>query len=98
MTWFAMPVSVQISNIGSEVNRAIRYKNKGDMQKAANFCNKAIEFFEIIKQDPKNSRRINEFNCCIDELTDYFIGDNEFKTNDEMLHRYYDAFLFTDQR
>ena len=42
--WFDMPVWVQISNIGSEVARAIRWKKKGDMQKAENFCNKAIDF------------------------------------------------------
>ena len=32
--WFTMPVSMQISNVGSEVARAIRYKNNGDQQKA----------------------------------------------------------------
>ena len=26
--WFSMPVGMQISNIGSEVNRAIRWKKK----------------------------------------------------------------------
>ena len=40
--WFEMPVTKQISNIGSEVARAIRWKNKGDYQKARNFCNKAM--------------------------------------------------------
>ena len=28
MSWFAMPVGVQISNVGSEVHRAIRWKKK----------------------------------------------------------------------
>ena len=27
--WFAMLVAVQISNVGSEVNRAIKYKSQG---------------------------------------------------------------------
>ena len=93
ISWFAMPVSLQISNIGSEVARAIRYKNKGDQQKAANFCNKAIEFLKIIEEDPKNKRRKAEFDFCIEELTDYFLGSNEYQTTDKMLSSYYDAFL-----
>ena len=93
VTWFAMPVSMQISNIGSEVSRAIRYKNKGDEAKATNFCNKAIEFLQLIEEDPKNKHRKGEFDFCIEELKDYFLGDNEYHTNDMMLKKYYDAFL-----
>ena len=58
MRWFAMPVYEQISNIGSEVARAIRYKKRGDDQKARNFCDKAIEFWEMSKRDPKNKHRL----------------------------------------
>lgn len=91
--WFEMPVSMQISNVGSEVARAIRYKNKNDDQKAANFCKKAIEFLRAIEKDPKNKNHIGEFDFCIEELEDYFLGNNEYNTTDEMLTRYYDAFI-----
>lgn len=93
LRWFAMPVYEQISNIGSEVARAIRYKNRGDIQKTHNFCDKAIEFWEMSKRDPKNKHRIGEFDCAIEELSDYFKGDNKYNTSDEILRRYYDAFL-----
>lgn len=91
--WFDMPVWMQISNIGSEVARAIRWKKKGDMQKAENFCNKAIDFWRLSIKDPKNKYRTDEFECAIDELKDYFLGDNNYQTTDEVLTRYYDAFL-----
>ena len=93
ISWFNMPVSMQISNVGSEVARAIRYKNKGDAEKATNFCKKAIEFLKIIEADPKNKHRKGEFDFCIEELTDYFLGENEYQTTDAMLKNYYDAFL-----
>ena len=93
LRWFEMPVWMQISNIGSEVARAIRWKNKGDSQKAENFCKKAIDFWHLSEADPKNKHRIGEFECAIDELQDYFMGDNKFQTTDEILRRYYDAFL-----
>ena len=93
LRWFEMPVWMQISNIGSEVARAIRWKNKGNKVKAENFCNKAIDFWHLSEKDPKNKHRINEFECAIDELKDYFLGSNEYQTTDEILTKYYDAFL-----
>ena len=88
-----MPVAVQISNVGSEVNRAIKYKSKGETEKAERFMNKAIQLLELSKQDPKNRHRRQEFECAIEELIDYFIGNNIYQTTDEVLLRYYDAFL-----
>ena len=90
---FAMPVGVQISNVGSEVHRAISWKNRGDEQKKINFFLKAIEFIELMKEDPKNQYRKRELDCCIDELRDYFTGENIYNTTEEQLIRYYDAFL-----
>jgi len=91
--WFNMPIAVQLANVGGEVDRAIRWKNKNDSQKADNFCNKAIDFLELSIRDPKNKGRVDELTCAVDELRDYFLGDNSFGTTDEVLIRYYDAFL-----
>lgn len=93
MRWFAMPISEQISNIGSEVNRAIKYKNKNESEKATRFCLKAIELIRLSEEDPKNINRINELNFAAEELEDYFIGDNLYGTTPNVLIRYYDAFL-----
>lgn len=93
VNWFAMPIGVQISNVGSEVHRAIRWKNRGDVQKKKSFCMKAIEFLELMKKDPKNQHRKGELDCCIDELQDYLMGENLYHTTEEQLVRYYDAFL-----
>ena len=58
-----------------------------------NNMNKAIQLLELSKQDPKNRHRRQEFECAIEELIDYFIGNNIYQTTDEVLLRYYDAFL-----
>lgn len=93
VSWFAMPIGVQISNVGSEVHRAINWKNRGDVQKKNSFCMKAIEFLELMKKDPKNCHRKGELDCCIDELKDYLMGENIYNTTEEQLIKYYDAFL-----
>lgn len=93
LTWFTMPVGIQLANVGSEVNRAIQWKKRGNEQRAVNFCNKAIEFLKLIKEDPKNEHRKRELDFCIEELKDYFLGENIWKTTDETLMKYYDAFI-----
>ena len=60
INWFEMPIDKQLANVGGEVNRAINWKNRGNEQRTAGFCNKAIEFLEIIKMDPKNKNRTGE--------------------------------------
>lgn len=91
--WFRMSVEDQISNIGSEVNRAINWENKGNIERSRNFCNKAKELLQLSIEDPKNRHRVSEFFNCICELDDRFFGDNKYNTTDEMLRKYYDAFL-----
>ena len=91
--WFSLPISVQISNIGGEVTRAIRWKNKNDRAKMLSSYKKAIEFLILTQRDPKNIHRRGELQAAIEELADFFIGENIYKTNDEILLKYYDAFI-----
>lgn len=92
-TWFEMPIELQISNIGSEVSRAILWKNRGNSERSAAFCRKAIELLYLSIQDSKNAHRKGELSFCIDELTDYFLGENIYETTDVALQKYYDAFI-----
>ena len=91
--WFAMSIQEQISNVGSEVGRAINWKNKGNEKRKEGFCFKAIDYLQLTIEDPKNYHRIGELIFCIRELQDYFLGGNYYNTTDEMLKKYYDAFL-----
>ena len=93
MRWFNMPIGMQLANVGSEVARAIRWKNKNDREKQERFCAKAIELLELTKDDPKNEHRQGELDFCIEELEDFFRGENYYQTTDAMLIRYYDAFI-----
>lgn len=91
--WYNMRIEDQISNIGSEVHRAIKWDNQGNHERACNFCNKAKELLQLSMEDPKNRHRRGELFNAICELDDRFLGDNSFHTSDEVLIRYYDAFI-----
>ena len=46
-----------------------------------------------MQADPKNQNRKGELGCCIDELEDYFMGENKYNTSEDQLIRYYDDFI-----
>ena len=91
--WFAMPVGTQIANIGGEVERAIRWKNKNNTLRMMEFYNKALDLLSLSKRDPKNIHRLGELGFCEEELTDFFVGENYYNTTEEMLLKFYNAFL-----
>ena len=81
--WFALQVA-----------EAIRWKEKGDHQKTRNFCNSAIELLILTEEDPKHGRcAVEEFNNAVEELRDYFLGDNIYGTTDKVLMHYYGPFM-----
>jgi hypothetical protein len=83
LKWFSMPVGHQMYNIGSEVGRAIKWKNN-ELRKI-NFTIKAIELLGLTKSDPKNAVRFEELNFYEYELLDYILGKTFIKTMTKVL-------------
>lgn len=46
-----------------------------------------------MKADPKNQYRKGELAGCINELKDYFMGENLYGTTEEQLANDYDVFI-----
>lgn len=57
------------------------------------FYRKAIDLLRLTEKDPKNRHRSGELQFCEEELADYFLGENLYNTTEDMLKRYYDAFI-----
>lgn len=93
MKWWKMSIGEQIGNVGSEVARAIRRKNKNDILGAQEFCIHAIEMLCYTKQDPKNVHRRKELSYAQEEILDYVLGENLYQNDDQSIMKWYDAFL-----
>jgi hypothetical protein len=86
---FEMSIGDQIYNVGSEVARAIKWKNQQNYQRQLNFGIKAIELMGLIKMDPKNTKRFDELNFYEQELIDYLFGGNVYENTDENIMKIY---------
>jgi hypothetical protein len=87
----------QMASVGSEVERAISWRNKGNTDYSTRAFERALELPDLTLADKKNRGRMKE-PCRVREmLVDYFCGKNEYSSTDEARQRYSHAFAYAAQ-
>jgi hypothetical protein len=95
--WFELDLVEQLANIGSEVERTISWRNKGNADYSNRAFERALELLDLTLADKKNRGRLKE-PCRVREmLVDYFCGKNEYSSTDEAWHKYFHAFAWAAQ-
>ncbi|MCM8801433.1 MAG: hypothetical protein NC912_05455 [Candidatus Omnitrophica bacterium] len=96
--WFKMPFLEQMANIGSEVHRAINWKNKNELEYSKKAVERALELLYLTIEDPKNKSHLKELTRLREFLIDYFYFDNIYNSSDEFWHKYFYAFNYALSR
>ena len=91
--WFSMRLVEQMANIGSEIERTIkwRHKNEGYSERA---FERALELLDLTIDDRKNLDRLKELTRLREALADHFVFDNSYESSDKSWHKYFFAFNF----
>jgi hypothetical protein len=91
--WHTLSFSEQMSNIGSEVERAIKWrsKNEGISRRAAE---RGLELLWLTIDDPGNRKRLRELTRVYEMLADYFWFKNNYSSTDDQWRRYFGAFTW----
>lgn len=97
-SWHKFSLMEQLANIGSEIERAIIWKNKNNSAYSQNAFERALELLDLTINDKKNRSRLKELLYLREMLCDYFFFDNEYKTNDESWQKYFYAFNYAVRR
>ena len=92
--WCKLSLIEQMANIGSEVERAIKWKNKGKEAIAYNAFTRALELFDLTINDDKNSKRLKETTRARELWGDFFTGKNIYKNTDKSWRKYFYNFNF----
>ena len=74
--WQTLSLIGQMGNIGSEVGRAIKWKDAGKTERADAAAYRALELFDLTLADPKNRTRLRELARARELFVDFFFGDN----------------------
>lgn len=92
--WIKLSVLEQLANIGSEVERAIKWKNKNNKEYSQLAFFRALELLDFSLSDSKNKLHLSEFTRLREILVDYFFGENEYASSDEMWQKYFYCYNF----
>ena len=93
--WFTFSLMEQLANVGMDIERTIRWKNKGDQQMSRQAFERALELLDFTIADPKNrGPRLKEILRVREALLDHFVYDNEYQSTDESWQNYFFAFNY----
>ena len=86
--WSKFSLMEQLGNIGSEVSRALNWRNKDEKIFNATI-ERALELFDLTLQDPRWRGRLKEINRAREVFCDAVLGGKEYSSTLEDLNRYF---------
>jgi hypothetical protein len=95
--WFTLSLADQLGNIGSEVGRARKWQGK-DEQSFWGAVTRALELFDLTREDPRWQKRCLELNRARESFTDAVLGGKEYGGTLEDLENYFMAFAVLSMR
>lgn len=96
--WFRLSLSEQMANIGSEVERTISWRRKGDVKYAGQAFERALDLIDLTLRDIRWRKRLKEITRLREVLCDCFVFSNLYKSTDESLQKYFYAFTFAARK
>lgn len=92
--WNELTFIEQMANIGSEVERAIKWRQKSNNEYCRLAVERALELLSLTLADEKNRHRLKEL-CRVQEtLVDFFVYGNIYRSTTELWHNYFFAFNY----
>jgi len=92
--WFSLSLVEQLANVGSDIIRTIKWKNKKKPTYSKNAFERALELLDLTVADPKNKLRLKELLRTREALVDYFIFDNTYSSTDKLWEKYFYHFNY----
>ncbi|MCX6347835.1 MAG: hypothetical protein NTZ89_07920 [Actinobacteria bacterium] len=92
--WGRLSFFEQMANVGSEVERALSWRGKGNKQYCLLAFERALELLDFTTETIKESHRLKELKRLREVLVDYFFSDNIYKSTPESWHNYFYAFNY----
>ena len=92
--WFELSLMEQLANVGSEVERKISWRKKNNFEYSRLAFERALELLDLTVSDAKNIHRLREILRAREALTDYFVCDNSYNSNDEQWKKYFFEFNY----
>ncbi|KKS34171.1 MAG: hypothetical protein UU95_C0016G0001 [Parcubacteria group bacterium GW2011_GWC2_42_12] len=95
--WAELTFFEQMANIGSEVERAMRWKRTGNQKYSQLAFERALELLDLTISDGKNFKRLREVIRVREILADYFAFNNDYHSTDKSWKNYFYSFNYASR-
>lgn len=95
--WQKLSLAEQLANIGSEVNRVLRWKGK-DEKNFENAVLRTLELFDLTLEDSRRRKGLREIARARELFCDAIYGSGEYNTTLEDLDHYLLQFAYLARR
>ncbi|NQT22710.1 MAG: hypothetical protein HQ579_04635 [Candidatus Omnitrophica bacterium] len=96
--WNRLPFLEKMANIGSEVERALNWREKHNAIYSQQASLRALELMDLTLDSVKGFARLKELARLREALVDYFFGANEFMSTTESWKKYFSHFTYAARR
>ena len=92
--WNTLSLVEQMANIGSEIERAMKWKEKNNPLYASQANGRALELFDLTLADSRHGAGLREIARARELWLDYFLGDNQYHQRASQWQKYFYAFAY----
>lgn len=92
--WNELTTIEQMANVGSEVERSIKWRNKNNQEYATMAFERALELFDLTANDPKNRSHLKEILRARELFADFFAGNNIYNSTDTSWQKYFYSYNY----
>src|SRR3989344_1596207 len=96
--WDEFRLIEQMANVGSEIERALNWKAKNNLERSAKAVDRALELLDLTLDCPRNRPRLKEIARAREVCVDFLRGENEFVSSGDSLRKYFLQFARAARR
>jgi len=90
--WHRLRLAEQMANIGGEVERALKWRAKDNVDYSRRAFERALELMDLTLESVKDYARLKELARVREAMVDYFAGKNQFGSTEASWRRYFGHF------
>ncbi len=96
--WQQLSLVTQLANIGSEVERAIKWKKQHNEESFRYAFERMLELLDLTIADPKNRKRLKEVCRAREMLVDFLMYDNVYHSTAKQWQKYFYYFTILSNK
>lgn len=96
--WRELSFVAQMANIGSEVERALKWQAKQNNDYCRMASERALELVDLTLGSVTGISRLKELARMREAIVDYFFGTNQFRSSELLWKRYFLPFAYAARR